>query len=882
MTEVSLQFQAESSVVLHWVLLGCVSAVLVGYAVWQFARSRYRLACVSLAAAAGAIAPALVIDGLLGRLRRRGGPRARSMGPIPALAAAAGTAGVVAVILLLGDSPQAVWLAILAFQVAAAVGVLYAAVYAYLGPGRIAALMALRCGAIAALMLILFKPAIGFLPHVERTRRVLPVLVDSSGSMLRGDQANKAARYDHAVALLGDHAERLEEHFVVEWRHFGAALREAESVEDLVDFRITDPAEGTDIAGAVTGALRGHSRDNLAGVLLITDGLHNAPSSLDKAVREAPGPIYTAGTGALKEPEAGPEGSRNIEIVSIDAPLDVSRNEIATLNVKVRMKGFKGQDAQLQFIDDVGGEPKQYTLRAENHAHVEVIPVKWRPADNATTTPMGAGRSEVRRLKLTVPVVAGEATGSDNHRDLHVLVTQPGIRVLYIEGAIRPEYKFLRRRIDSDPDVQFLGMVRVSETSFWSYGSIDGQRLDQLPRTDKDFALFDVLILGDLDASFLTRQRMARIRKFVEDGGGLVMMGGHRSFGPGGYGGTDIEAVLPVVVGQRGQPQDTTEFLPLLTAAGQDHPIFAGLVDCLPTPARARPKDGAVQLRNLLGCVTVVKAKDQAGAELLAVHPARRNDAGPLVVLAVQQVGKGRTAALTADTTWRWYMPMRAVGADGPYQRFWAQLIRWLAHVDTRTREAAPSVVLRQDRAALAANQPVRLTARVQQGKGAPAGQTTVKLTVLDDDDKTVATAQLLPTDDREIFATTYRPTADGAFRLKVAAVDTEGKELGADELPLTVATPANILESKRTARDVATLEKIAAASGGIAGKVSRLGELVDHLIAHRDTRPPEPEQRIVKLFYLFGDAGGFAGLFVILVALLTTEWLLRRRWQLH
>ena len=882
MTEVSLQFQAESSVVLHWALLGCVSAVLVGYAVWQFARSRYRLACVSLAAAAGGIAPALVIDGLVGRLRRRGGPGARGMGPIPALAAALGTAGVAAVIVFHGESPQAIWLALLAFQVAAAVGVLYAAVYAYLGPGRIAALMALRCGAIAALMLILFKPAVGFLPLVERTRRVLPVLVDSSGSMLRGDQAGKAARYDRAVALLQAQAQRLDEHFVVEWRHFGARLAEAGSIEDLVDFRITDPAEGTDIAGALGEALRGHSRDELAGVLLLTDGLHNASGGLDKAVKDAGAPIYTAGVGALTEPAGGPEGSQNIEIVSIDAPLDVSRNEIATINVTVTMTGFKGQDARLQFVDDGGGEPKPFTLRAENHAHTEVIPVKWRPADGAAAKPMGAGRSEVRRLKLTIPVIAGEATAADNHRDLHVLVTQPGIRVLYVEGAIRPEYKFLRRRIDSDPDVQFLGMVRVSETSFWSYGSIDGQRLDQLPRTDKDFALFDVLILGDLDASFLTKERMARIRKFVEDGGGLVMMGGHRSFGPGGYGGTDIEAVLPVVVGQRGQPQDTTEFLPLLTAAGQDHPIFAGLVDCLPTPTRPRPKDGAVQLRNLLGCVTVVKAKDHAGAELLAVHPSRRNDAGPLVVLAVQQVGKGRTAALTADTTWRWYMPMRAVGADGPYQRFWAQLIRWLAHVETRTRDAAPSVVLRQDRAAVAANQPVRLTARIQQAKDAPAGQTTVKLTVLDGADKTVATAQLLPTDDREIFATTYRPTADGTFRLKVAAVDKGGKDLGADELPLTVVTPANILEAKPTARDAATLEKIAAASGGLAGDVERLGELVDHLIAHRDTRPPVPKPRIVKLFYLFGDANGFAGLFVILVALLTTEWLLRRRWQLH
>ena len=880
MEEMSLQFQAESSAYLHWAVLGCVSLVLVGYGVWQLACSRVRQGLVSLAAAAGAIAPALLIDGMVHRGRRRGGRRGGGMAAVSFAAAAAGTAGVILVIVFFSDRRQAVWLAVVAFQVTAAVGVLYAAVYAYLGPGRVAALMALRCGAILSLMLMLFRPALQFTPRAEQYRLVLPVLVDCSGSMSMRDRPERLTRYQRAVRLLRPQRDRLEEHFDVEWRYFGTDLRAAESLDALGDVRTADAAEATDIAGALERFARDYARGELAGMLLISDGIHNAESDVPKAVIEAGVPIYAAGIGSLDEPAGGPPGMQNIQIASVEGPITAIRNNVTTLNVRVKMTGMTGRSAELHMTESGSDMPaKVFPITVAKGAETATVKVDWRPADNAATTqPMGAGRSEVRRLEFSVPPIEGETTARDNSAELHILVTQPRIRVLYVEGTIRPEYKFLRRRIAQDPNVQFLGMVRISGSSFWSYGSVDGQRLDQLPLTDRDFGLFDVLILGDLDSSFLTRQRMARIRKFVDDGGGLIMLGGHRSFGPGGYGGTDIEAVLPVTMGPIDQPQETTEFLPQLTAAGEDHPIFAGLTDSLPAPSRPAPQADAVPLRDLLGCVTVVGAK--SAAEVLAVHPSRVNAAGPLVVLAVQQFGKGRTAALTADTTWRWYMPMRGAGADGPYQRFWAQIIRWLASVDTKTRKASPSVVMRQDHGHVAAEAPVRLTASVQGMQDLAPGQMEVKLAVVDAKGATVATSQLTPTAEAGLFEATYSPPKAGTFTLRVSAADKAGKTLGADELPLTVRTHS--AETDRTARDSDTLAQIAETSGGGHADVKHLAGLVEEIIARQEAEHPAPEPSIVRLFYLFGDGSGFTALFLLLVALLTGEWILRRRWQLH
>ena len=60
---------------------------------------------------------------------------------------------------------------------------------------------------------------------------------------------------------------------------------------------------------------------------------------------------------------------------------------------------------------------------------------------------------------------------------------------------------------------------------------------------------YDALILSNLSSLHLSRAQMERIRTYVHDlGGGLVMLGGEQSFGLGGYYKTPIEEALPVTM----------------------------------------------------------------------------------------------------------------------------------------------------------------------------------------------------------------------------------------------------------------------------------------------------------------------------------------------
>src|ERR1019366_5810960 len=244
-----------------------------------------------------------------------------------------------------------------------------------------------------------------------------------------------------------------------------------------------------------------------------------------------------------------------------------------------------------------------------------------------------------------------------------------------------PEFRELNRALGRDSNVELATLLRIQQQRFAAAGTIDGKPFQQMPTSPAQWANVDVILLGDLDSSFLSPRQQANIEQRVSSGGGLLMMGGQNSFGPGGYQNSPIEKTLPVFVGDR------IEFVPRMTDDGAAHPILEGLAEWFGTGANV----GAKPLPSLRGNVVVQKAK--SGAQVLLVHPDQLGpDGKPEIVLATQMYGSGRSAAFTADTTYLWYLPLRGMGQESPYNRLWGQLIRWLAGQDVRNRQRGEAI----------------------------------------------------------------------------------------------------------------------------------------------------------------------------------------------
>jgi len=884
----SLEFKGTQNQNLLVLILVAVILVLLIAGVWQLVRRRWRYGALCLAASVGPIAlvPLLTIAAIAAYLRGDG-RTARA----PLVAAIALTvATVVAFFFIIGaadpDVPWwragAFWLGVLGLWVPMAIGVFYAAVFAHLGMRRVSTLMVLRCLAILALLLVLFKPAVSIAPDITSFKPYLPILVDRSGSMsiAPADLPGVKSRYQQALQMLGIEREKLHRYFRVEWYHFGREIDTAETLDAMK--RLVPDGEGTtstDIAGGIRRAAEHYSADQLPGLLLLSDGVHNA-SSLDKlhlTAMEAGMPIFAVGLGSKADEAAG---GKNIRLAEMNVPAEAIKNNVTSIKVRVRMNGFAGDPGELRLTEEGTDEPVAVErLWTDKPFDTVTIDLKWTPKSVGVGGEDSNVSSAVRKLWLSVPVKEGESVKADNKTEVHVLVTEPRVRVLYVEGKMRPEYQRIKRVFDTDPNVQFVGLIRITGNRFWSYGRIDGKKLTNLPTTDADFQNLDVLILGSLERSYLlsggaeARGRLKRIYDWVNDGGGLLMLGGEESFGPGGYANTDIEKVLPVIVGGRKQPQETTAFVPQLTSLGEKHPVFEGITGFFPGPGGRRPQASLPKLPELLGCVTVEKVKDTAA--LLAVHPSRTNAAGPLVVLAVQQFGAGRTMAFTADTTWQWYLPLRAMGADSPYERFWGQLVRWLAKVDTKSKESKPSVMLRLGHSYIQVGQTVNITARVQDEKGraVPTGQATCSITPIGQagDPESLP---LTPQAGGKLFSGKYRPGKEGQYLVKVVATDSAGRALGEDELKLQVAPYS--AEMARVALDEQALRDLATRTRGLYADIPGLPEVIDQIVERQKRLAgPIPQPKIYPLYH-------FTLLFLLFVVLLSVEWIIRRAWQLH
>ncbi len=77
------------------------------------------------------------------------------------------------------------------------------------------------------------------------------------------------------------------------------------------------------------------------------------------------------------------------------------------------------------------------------------------------------------------------------------------------------------------------------------------------PKTREELFAYSGLILGSIEAGAFTGDQLRMIAEFVERrGGGLLMLGGARSFSEGGYAGTPVADALPVVARARGRALD--------------------------------------------------------------------------------------------------------------------------------------------------------------------------------------------------------------------------------------------------------------------------------------------------------------------------------------
>ena len=742
-------------------------------------------------------------------------------------------------------------LALLAMAVAIAGTILfYRRAPVRLGRAARLALSALRATALGLVVLILFQPVLRT-PRPQRRDSFLAVLVDDSRSMRiedvpaagPGGAGRRISRLASLKKLLRSPAEdglwrRLAAVCPVQAFGFGSSVRPIDGVA-----AVRGSGERTDLYTAlsqVDSELRGVP---LVGIVMLTDGAANAggaPGDVAEELGIKDRPVYCIGFG-------DPAPPRDYEVLGVRSPRRVRSNTSVEIFANVRTAGFdepfdvvlRRDDEVLQRLEGVVPEPGRQVHR---------VRLAFRPEKKGTFT-----------YTVEVPAHAGEVIRENNRRDFLVEVIDDRLPVLYLEGSPREEYRFIRRALLRDKDFRIASILRLGgPKKFVTQGAEAEDGLaDGYPKSLEHLGRFQAVIFGDIDASFLTRGQLDITEQFVKRrGGGFLMLGGVNSFNLGGYQATPVADMLPVVLPAPAVAYRQIEFNVRVTRAGEAHSILRQ------SPNVVLNRDIWSKAPTLVGYNPVAEAKPLA--QVLAVEP--KSDA---VVLAVQNYGAGRAAAFATGGSWHWRM---AVPIENElHEKFWKQLIRWLAVGSKAKLKVTP------DKDIYALAEPVRLRAVVLGRTFQPIDDAEVdvqitdpfgeKLTDAAGKDKPMRVSWTLS--EPGVYEAQYEPPDAGDYTVTATA-----KVKG--EPPLTATATFSVGETLDEYSDAAQkadlLGRIASASGGRyfePGQAGELPALVERRVSRRRQRETIYDQHDIWDTPLW---------FALIAAALSVEWFIRRR----
>lgn len=737
-------------------------------------------------------------------------------------------------------------------------------------------LSALRIAAFLLLFLVLTRPV-----RVEKREEVKPaevvVLLDDSASMSRRDAyvGEDSVRSDLRELLGTDPASvtRLELARRALEREVLPKLMEGEYdarlfafSESTVPLARLDEASGrgasTHLGDAVTRALASHRGRPVTDLVVVSDGRSNGGLDVSEAARTAGAigiPVHTVVIGDTR-----PERNAIVELV--EAPSDALEDDELAVTVRVLGRGTEDVDRVAVVLEEIDPETEE-TERLLAEASVSLSEEGERVV---LAAPPGQAdlRTGERRFRVSIPPLRGETVLDDNQVEFGVHVSPVHIRVLYVEGYPRWEYRFVKEILRRGDRKIVMQCYLLSATrDFPQDSSPSLPSLQELPNTREELLdAYDVVILGDVNPFEIARDPaeveafLDALRGFVEAGGGLLFQAGEFS-NPHTFVDDTLRDLLPVVLDPAGvAASDRTrrdQFHPLLENPGQPHEILR----LHPDPAVNRrlweDPDG---LSGFYWYAPVRRAKP--GTQVLLRHPFDRNaqdgELAPLLVLG--HFPAGRTMFLALDSTWRW----RWNYENRYLAPFWRQAVRWLAL--GRLKSGDRRYRLEATRAAYSLEERVVLDARILDQDFNPSREATQTVRLRGPDGRS-RELELSRVDERPgIYRTGLQLDLPGLYR---AWIEVDGKRVSAAEFE--VRLPSR--ESADPSPDPEAMRILARKTGGAALDLVNLADLADEF--------PGGEERREPISSRLEDAWDRFSTLLLALVLLAAEWILRKRVEL-
>jgi hypothetical protein len=620
---------------------------------------------------------------------------------------------------------------------------------------------ALRVSALIVLMACLFRPML-LLSAAVPQRNYVGVLIDDSRSMRIADKNGKA-RSDWVAQQFGgpDSAllKKLREKFIVRLFRFSSGAQRVDSLRDM-----TFDAGETHLGSAVQQAREELDAVPLSGLVVLSDGADNSRAPIADqllSLRARSVPIFAVGLGAEKF-------EKDIEIRRVEASHSVLKGGALVADLMVRQRGYAGQRVPL-VIEDGGQIVSRDSITLPGDGDVAPIRVT-----------VVASHAGPRSFTFRIPVQKDEQVEQNNLQQALVDVRNGREKILYVEGEPRYEMRFIRAAVEADSNLQLVALQRTAENKFLRLAIDSADELaGGFPKTRAELFRYRAVILGNIEASFFSHDQLAMLADFVNvRGGGMMFLGGRRAFAEGGYTGTPVADVMPVVISGDAVADSLTFFADLkvaLTPAGASHAVSQ--IAESPSASMQRWKLlPAVTSTNRIrevkpGAVTLISGSMLAGGRAGEPGAPLRTYEQP--VLVYQRYGRGLSVAFPIQDSWAWQMDPASPPDDQTYSRFWRQTLRWL------TSDVPNRVVVSLPTDQANPKSPISIRASVSDSLFIPRNDAKVTAHVLTDS----GAVRDLPLDwaiDRDgEYRGTFTPDQPGTYTIRVDAALSNGATVG-------------------------------------------------------------------------------------------------------
>lgn len=571
----------------------------------------------------------------------------------------------------------------------------------------------------------------------------------------------------------------------------------------------------TNIAQALDYVRDAMQDQNLRGVLLISDGQYNAGRNPLYQAERYPVPVHTVAVGDTLR-------RRDVQIRRVTTNEIAYVDEEQPVQIGLRADGFSGEQVVVSLVQGgqvLGSQPVRLS---DGSAEVTV---------DLNYTPEQEG---FKQLNAVVTQLPGEVTYRNNTQSFTVRVLENKRRILLVAAAPDPDLAGIRQLLEQDGNTEILSFVQKGAGSFYE---------GAFPASLEDI---DLMVLVGFPGRAADPTVMQRIATAATDGKPLFFLLTRQ---------TDLvslrmnfEDALPVLPDRNRPTFDEAGIV--VTARGAQHPIleipqrpatFGGLPPLLYNASRWQPSPDARVLATI----------DLRGVEL--------DD--PLLV--IRRRSGSRSAALLGSGTWRW----KNLPDDlQTYEPFWpglfSNLTQWLTTPEDNRRVRVEPV---ED--LFSGGEPIELTGQAYDESLNPVSDASISVEVKAPDGTTLPYTMNPVGNGRYVLDVGTLP--EGTYSYE-ASGDRNDVNLGTDSG--TFAVGALTLEFKETRANAALLRQIAQRSGGLFFTADQLASLPGALQDGGAFSPVVFEAtRETELWHL-------PAFILIVVLLLTTEWVLRKR----